>query len=524
MTAEKSLIKLQNQLNKLAKENLKLKDELDLQREKNKSLQNQLRYIEKIMEDKIKKVIAKTTQDLLDENLQLKNENEKLKAILSNNSNNSGIPTSKTPIGTEKRIPNTREKSNLSKGGQKGHKKSILKKFNDNEVTDTYQHAIENNKCSCGGRFLVVGKRCKDEFDVQVRLMKIRHEFYEYECSCCKKQFKVPIPKNLKEENQYGNNVQAIAISLINEGYVSMHRTRELIRGFTGNELEMSEGYIAKLQKRCYDKLDNFDNELHQSILKQSVINWDDTVITIDKKNACLRFYGTENLAYYKAHLHKDKKGIDEDGILKYLSKETVVVHDHNKVNYNDDYEFTNAECCVHLIRDLTKLNENKQRKWIDDMINLLVTTNNRRKEYIDKSIYQFDYEVVDDVMNTYDEIIKQAKIINQSDFNQYNSQEEKRIIERLEKYKDNYLMWIIRFDVPFSNNLSERSLRNSKTKMKVSGQFSNIRNAEYFARIKSYIETCKRNNINAHIAIVRLLEDKPYTLDEMLEIAKKTS
>ena len=69
MTAEKSLIKLQNQLNKLAKENLKLKDELDLQREKNKSLQNQLRYIEKIMEDKIKKVIAKTTQDLLDENL-----------------------------------------------------------------------------------------------------------------------------------------------------------------------------------------------------------------------------------------------------------------------------------------------------------------------------------------------------------------------------------------------------------------------------------------------------------------------
>ena len=46
----------------------------------------------------------------------------------------------------------------------------------------------------------------------------------------------------------------------------------------------------------------------------------------------------------------------DEDEILKYLDKDTVVVHEHNKVNYNSDYVFTNAGCCVHLIRDLNKL------------------------------------------------------------------------------------------------------------------------------------------------------------------------
>ena len=51
---------------------------------------------------------------------------------------------------------------------------------------------------------------------------------------------------------------------------------------------------------------------------------------------------------------------------------------------------------------------------------------------------------------------------------------------------------------------------------MKVSGQFANIQNAEYFARIKSYIETCKCNNINPHTALVRLIEDNPYTLEEL--------
>ena len=57
-----------------------------------------------------------------------------------------------------------------------------------------------------------------------------------------------------------------------------------------------------------------------------------------------------------------------------------------------------------------------------------------------------------------------------------------------------------------------------AKTKMKVSGQFANIKSAEYYAVIRNYIETCKRNNINEHIALVRLLEGVLYTLEEILK------
>jgi transposase len=65
----------------------------------------------------------------------------------------------------------------------------------------------------------------------------------------------------------------------------------------------------------------------------------------INTKRACLRFYGTEKLALYKAHMHKDKEGLDNDNILKLLPPTTTVMHDHNKVNYNEDYSFANAEC-----------------------------------------------------------------------------------------------------------------------------------------------------------------------------------
>ncbi len=32
-------------------------------------------------------------------------------------------------------------------------------------------------------------------------------------------------------------------------------------------------------------------------------------------------------------------------------------MHDHNKVNYNKEYSFSNIECNVHLLRDLQEDN-----------------------------------------------------------------------------------------------------------------------------------------------------------------------
>ena len=69
---------------------------------------------------------------------------------------------------------------------------------------------------------------------------------------------------------------------------------------------------------------------------------------------------------------------------------------------------------------------------------------------------------------------------------------------------------------------LSERALRGIKSKMKVSGQFQNVTNAEYYAAIRSYIETCYRNGINGHEALIRLMNDNPYTLEEIIEIGKQ--
>ena len=72
----------------------------------------------------------------------LKDEIARLNAQINSNSTNAGIPSSKTPIGQKKAIPNSREKSGLKKGGQSGHPKHEMAPFPDDEVTDTVDHPL----------------------------------------------------------------------------------------------------------------------------------------------------------------------------------------------------------------------------------------------------------------------------------------------------------------------------------------------------------------------------------------------
>ena len=98
-----------------------------------------------------------------------------------------------------------------------------------------------------------------------------------------------------------------------------------------------------------------------------------------------------------------------------------------------------------------------------------------------------------------------------------YSGPPERALVKRIRKFRDNYFAWMKDFSLPTTNNLSERALRQVKTKMKVSGQFSSTENANNYAKVRSYIETCRRNGINEVVALSRLCAGNPYTVKEIL-------
>jgi transposase len=283
----------------------------------------------------------KKKQELAEQNtakdaliIDLTKEVERLKCLLNIDGTNSGLSTSSTPINKKKVIPNSRQKTGKKIGGQIGHAKKKLERFADDEVDTYVEHVLDEcPECQCTDLEDTGDVIEKDCLDYKIVVTKTRHGFRVQRCRQCGKEVHERIPVDLKEENQYGVQVQAMALTLMNQGNVPLNKVRKMTYGFTGGEIQLSEGYLCKLQQRASRNAWDFCEDIRKEILKQDVVSWDDTVIMINTKRACLRFYGTEKLALYKAHMHKDKEGMNEDKILNLLPPTTTVVHDHNTLD-----------------------------------------------------------------------------------------------------------------------------------------------------------------------------------------------
>ena len=83
-----------------------------------------------------------------------------------------------------------------------------------------------------------------------------------------------------------------------------------------------------------------------------------------------------------------------------------------------------------------------------------------------------------------------------------YAKREEKTLLAHLEKYRENHLLFLKRFEVPFDNNMSERDLRKVKNRQKMAGGFRKEKGQKMYCRILSIVETLKRRKMNlmAHI------------------------
>ena len=444
----------------------------------------------------------------------LSDEVARLTALLNRDGTNTGTPTSKTPLNKKKVIPNSREKTDRPKGGQPGHPKHSMEAFARDEITEIEAH--EMTACpECGGHLSEIRDIPKDELDYEVRVVKKRHIFKEYVCDNCGKITRTKDP-SLKAENQYGPAIQATALALMNLGFVSMNRTRSMLCGINPESVSLSEGYLAKLQKRHARKLQGFVEDVRAACVGSPLLYWDETVVFIDTSRACIRFYGNERLAFYTAHMSKSLETVMRDNVLPALPETATVMHDHNAISYHKGFRHRNVECQQHLERDLQKLIDVSHHRWPKALKELIRQTIHKRKQLLAAGIDHFSGEEICRFMARYTGLQESGYQEYIKDLNSYYSNDENALLVRLREYQENYTEWVRDFSVPITNNLSERALRFVKCKDKISGQFLSEAYAKHFANIRTYIETCARNGVNQFQALLRLTQNNPYSLQEL--------
>ena len=443
-------------------------------------------------------LLNKKIELLEKENILLKEENDRLKKIINNDSNNSSNPPS-SDIKPNKKIPNNREKSGKKAGGQQGHKPYILakKEVEENIKNGKFEHKIETH-----GK---PSKKYKSKYilDTKTVVVAIEHRFYADENG------KYNIPKEFQTDVQYGESLKTLCTALSAEGYVATERVSNLIENITNGGISLSTGTIVNFLKEFNKKAENIVKEIKEKILNATQIRTDATGARAENRNCYVRNYSTADYTLLIASKGKSKKYIEEAGILNHYAG--TIIHDHETVIYN--YGLKHGECNVHVSRYLKGCIENTGHKWAKDMRSFLCCLNEYKKQLVLHGTKELSKERLEKYSQRYDEILELGIEENKNLKSRYHKKEEKRLLNRLKKYKENHLLFIYDFSVPFDNNLSERDLRHVKSKIKISGCFRSLEGLQNYLNVKSIIGTCKKKGMNFYEMVFNIFKKIPVSI-----------
>ena len=496
-----------NQVFKQLQEVLKKCDDLSQEMKKNKkeykkeikelNLKHDQQIFE-LKEEHKKEVLYLNSkiENLESENKKLRNDNDRLKKIINNDSNNSSKPPSSD---IKRNIPNNREKTKRKVGGQKGH---IAYFLNKKEV----EEKITNKEIES---ILITPKQEKKEYiskyilDIDIRVIAKEYRFYKGE------NWKYNIPKEFRTDVQYGNNLKTLCTVLNTEGMIALDRLTNFVSYISGGKINISKGTIVNFTKEFRRKSNYLMDNIRNDILNSKLLHTDATTSRCENKNMCVRTHSTERSTLLVATYRKSKKCIEEAGILNNYTGN--LVHDHETLMYN--YGNKHIECNVHISRYLKGCYENTKNNWSLKMRSFLCSLNAYRKELINNGIEKIEEEKLERYSKRYDEILEEGYLENKAVDGKYLKQEELKLLNRLKKYKENHIMFLYDFSVPFDNNLSERDLRHIKSKQKVSGHFNSFEGLEIYAGIKSIIGTLKKRNVDFYNSIHNIFENIPVSI-----------
>ena len=441
------------------------------------------------------------------ENRQLKERIANLEAQLNQNSKNSHKPPGSDGFKKPKRTRSLRKKSNRKAGGQPGHKGSKLHRSED--IDEFVFHPLD--QCKCCGKGLkdveVLGHVKRQVFDLpELRLQVIEHQAELKMCSCgavSQGQF----PSDVRGEVQYGPRVRGLASYLQNYQLLPYQRSAELLRDVF--DVSISEGTLYNISDQAFEHLADFEAQLKTYLMVQDLLHSDETGLNIQGQTQWLHSTSNDVCTHYQVHPKRGREAMQAIGILPGFKG--VLVHDCWASYFGYD-QAQHSICLAHILRELQAQIEQKQG-WAQQMMELLLAMKKSKDRAIDQGKQEVSPATIRDYQKQYHQIIQRGNRVNPLPPQNYNCTgkpkrtKTQNLLRRLEKYKEAVFRFYMDFAVPFDNNLAERDLRMAKVKQKISGCFRSEQGAHYFARLRSYISTAKKQKINVLEALRQIFD-----------------
>ncbi len=406
------------------------------------------------------------------------------------NSNTSSTPPSQD-IGRSNR-KSLREKSSRKNGGQQGHKGSTL------QIKEKPDEIIEHRPSYCEqcgeGLNPEEAKIVSRKQEVELPLIVphyVEHQSYGCLCKKCGVVTICESPGHLQAKVQYSAQVSAWVIYLSVRHYLPYKRIAEFMKDCLN--LSISEGTIDNMLKNMTEKAQSIYETIKQRVEQSPVVGSDETGIKINGNKAWLWTFQTTVLTFLSAAMSRGFETIHN--LFKNGFPISVYVTDCLPAQLK---VVTRARqiCISHLLRELGNFIDTFKCQWSIKMKQLL-------KESIElkSQMSQQDYLSPNEkVMFLRQELYELLHTDTEDKHKKVRT-----FIKRLNKNQDAILTFLYHPKVPPDNNGSERSIRNAKVKMKVSGQFKTLAGAHRFAVLRSIIDTTIKNSQNVLEALCLL-------------------
>jgi transposase len=419
-----------------------------------------------------------------------------LEAILAKDSHNSSKPPSSNGF---KRPPQSlRVKSGKRPGGQQGHEGITLRQVENPDHIEIHRcHGM----CDCGRS--LAGAAVIDVAKKQViDLPEIKPEVTEHQAQtvlcACGKIHKADFPPEVTAPVQYGNGIKALGTYLIVQQLLPVERTQQMFKEIF--HIEIGQATLQSCTMEAYHGLEATDKAIQEKIVSSPVVHADETGCDVNKDLWWIHSLSTLEYTWYFCDEHRGKDATAVATIIARFGGR--LVHDGWKSYLH--YLCKHALCNAHHLRELVFIDEHLKEPWAHKMKKLLLDI----KEDVEKAVLEGKKSLARKLQKRYRriylKIVREGYAIQPPPLKRRPGQRGKvkqppgkNLLDRLKTHIDEVLAFMYDFSIPFTNNLAERDLRMVKVKIKVSGCFRTEKGAHIFCRIRSFMSTLRKQNLN---------------------------
>jgi transposase len=452
----------------------------------------------------------------------LEEENRRLYESANLDSDTSGIPPSKRRLGNvapdEPDCPDAGRGAGINKeppipvtgyinnnggekkkpGGQGGHAPAFMDVSDAREGEPVAHYPDKCAACTHFGQCMAEGRFRKyhtaHAYDIEViRIHRVHTLFEATGCPHDGGLMRGDFP-NVMGSQFYDTTVQLHVLAWHHLFHGSFERIGLAAKELLG--LSLSAGTANAIVQRASSRIlgSGFIDALRFFILLfETVMGVDETSARVGGRNAWVHTAVTANVTLLSAHWRRGFEGTVYAGVLQFFTQ--TLLSDCWAAYFNEKLKSRNAVCNGHILRELVAAAYFRRQRWAIDMFDLLLDILSAKRDAVEQKAVGLPPDYIGDTRTRYRQIVAEG-------FNENVGVTKGKtfsLLDRLRNIEDAVLEFAVDFDVDFTNNASEISIRDLKVALRVIGQFKTMAGLADYCIIQSFMDTCRKQGHNPY-------------------------